>query len=447
MRVKSPSIILAILLISIAVSSCLNTDETTEFSSNASVTAFGIDTIYGVEYDFEIDQIKNLIYNRDSLPMSADTILDKTLITTFSTAGMAVMSGDTVFNASDSVNLLPAVNKSGSEGMKFTVYAADGFANRTYTLQIRMHKQDPDSLMWKNMVKEKPVFSSTPTRGEQKAVILGGELLVFTSYGSVYRTSTAVGQYGWSGEETVTGLPADVRLSTILAYNGALYAVNGTEHGEVYRSADGLSWTAVPGLGNRVVNLVAEVGGNLVAVVAGETSGDYYFQACDGSSWLDTEVLPAVPDDFPLENLYATHATNGNGITKTLVAGTPRGDADATVLWSTEDGEFWVDYATYDSPCPRMERPFMAYYGGNYYIWGDEMDAVYASANGIAWFETETKFLLPDEFEGKTSYSIVIDPTVDASDKRDYIWVVFGGHGMDNEVWRGRLNKLGFEDL
>ena len=225
MRVKSPSIILAILLISIAVSSCLNTDETTEFSSNASVTAFGIDTIYGVEYDFEIDQIKNLIYNRDSLPMSADTILDKTLITTFSTAGMAVMSGDTVFNASDSVNLLPAVNKSGSEGMKFTVYAADGFANRTYTLQIRMHKQDPDSLMWKNMVKEKPVFSSTPTRGEQKAVILGGELLVFTSYGSVYRTSTAVGQYGWSGEETVTGLPADVRLGTILAYNGALYAV------------------------------------------------------------------------------------------------------------------------------------------------------------------------------------------------------------------------------
>ena len=89
----------------------------------------------------------------------------------------------------------------------------------------------------------------------------------------------------------------------------------------------------------------------------------------------------------------------------------------------------------------------MAYYGGNYYIWGDEMDAVYASANGIAWFETETKFLLPTEFEGKTSYSVVIDPTVDASDKRDYIWVVFGGHGMDNEVWRGRLNKLGFEDL
>ena len=160
------------------MSSCLNTDEVTEFSSNASITAFGIDTIYGVEYDFEIDQIRNLIYNRDSLPVSADTIIDKTLITTLSTAGMAVMSGDTLFNAEDSVNLLPAMNKSGSEGMKFKVYAADGITTRTYTLQVRVHRQDPDSLVWKNM----PSFSTAINPGEQKAVVFNDELLVYTSY-------------------------------------------------------------------------------------------------------------------------------------------------------------------------------------------------------------------------------------------------------------------------
>ena len=75
------------------------------------------------------------------------------------------------------------------------------------------------------------------------------------------------------------------------------------------------------------------------------------------------------------------------------------------------------------------------------------MDAIYTSVNGIAWFKTEEKFLFPEAFAGKTNYSVAIDPTVDANDKRDFIWVVFGGFGTGNDVWKGRLNKLGFNEF
>ena len=437
MRVKSPSIILSILLVSIAVSSCLNTDETTEFSSNASITAFGIDTIYGVEYDFEIDQIRNLIYNRDSLPVSADTVIDKTLITTLSTAGVAIMSGDTLFNAEDSVDLLPAMNKSGTEGMKFTVYAADGITTRTYTLQVRVHTQEPDSLVWKNM----PSFSTDINAGEQKVVAFKGDVLVYTSGQSLYRTPGDADPCVWTSA-AVTGLPADVRLSTLVAYDDFLYVVSGSH--EVYRSVDGEAWAQVQGLGNNVVTLIAEVNGRLTGIVQSEDDGKLYFNTCDGTAWNSGELSQEVPADFPLEGLCATHVTNGNGIVKTVVVGEPLDGQEATVPWSTENGTLWVPFDTDEAACPAMEHPFIAYYGGDFYLWGGEMDAIYTSITGIAWFRTEEKFLLPEAFAGRTAFSIAIDPTVDANDKRDFIWVIFGGNGTANEVWRGRLNKLGF---
>ena len=41
---------------------------------------------YGVKYKFTIDQLSCEIYNEDSLPVHADTIIDKILIKTLTTA-------------------------------------------------------------------------------------------------------------------------------------------------------------------------------------------------------------------------------------------------------------------------------------------------------------------------------------------------------------------------
>ncbi len=443
MRIKSPLIILNIILGSIVISSCLDSDEVTEFSSNATITSFGIDTIHGVEYEFEIDQIRNLIYNPDSLPVGSDTIIDKILITDITTAGMAVTSADTILMLEDSVNLLPAMNKEGSEGMQFKAHAADGITTRTYTLQIRVHLQEPDSLVWKNMAEEKEVFSQTPTTGEQKAVILNDELLVFNAYNHLYRTSCKVGEYEWE-EASVSGLPADTRLNTMLNYNNALYVVTGND-GKIYKSDDATTWNEASGLGNRIVTLVAEVNGKLVAIVEKE-DGKKYFNTCDGTTWDANDNLEEVPDNFPLENLYSTHQANGNGVIRTFIVGKAHDSDRTTTPWYSENGTLWGDLYAPSGACPLIDNPFITYYGGSFYIFGGQMDAIYTGLTGIAWEKTETMFLLPEAFKGKANYSIVVDHTVSTDDKRDFIWVVFGGHGAQNEVWRGRLNRLGFNE-
>lgn len=173
MRIKFLAIIASFLFVSIAISSCLDSDDTVELSSDATVHAFGIDTVYGKHYKFTIDQLRRKIYNQDSLPIGADTIIDRILIDTFTVSGwitsrdeMNSISGDTIFNRADSVNLTKAINT--ENGMKFKIHAPDGFTVNEYSLEIRVHKQDPDSLVWDKwevhrhfQVNKRPSYSTT----------------------------------------------------------------------------------------------------------------------------------------------------------------------------------------------------------------------------------------------------------------------------------------------
>ena len=123
----------------------------------------------------------------------------------------------------------------------------------------------------------------------------------------------------------------------------------------------------------------------------------------------------------------------------------PLANEQETIPWFSLDGKGWASLANtvYDTSCPGMVNPAIMYYGDMFYCFGGELDAIYNSITGIAWSKTETKFLLPQEFKGKGAYSIIVEPTKDKTvapaDKRDFIWVIFGGNGTKNEVWRGRL--------
>lgn len=88
MRIKFLSVIVSFFLVSFAVTSCLDTEEI-EYSPDATIHAFALDTIHGVNYKFTIDQLGpdgvGLIYNQDSLPVGSDTIIDRILIKTLTT--------------------------------------------------------------------------------------------------------------------------------------------------------------------------------------------------------------------------------------------------------------------------------------------------------------------------------------------------------------------------
>jgi len=133
MRIKFLSVIVSFLFVSFAMSSCLGDDDPIEYSPNALVQAFELDNILGVNYAFTIDQLSGRIYNQDSLPVGSDTIIDRILIKTLSTAGYVVAvdaaGKDSLFNIEDSVNLVNTMEilPDGTSGkpFKFRVYAPD----------------------------------------------------------------------------------------------------------------------------------------------------------------------------------------------------------------------------------------------------------------------------------------------------------------------------------
>ena len=229
MRIKFLSVILSFLLMSIAISSCLDSDENYEYSSDATIRAFGIDSITkGVYYKFTIDQLKREIYNVDSLPMGADSIIKRILIDTLTVTGW-VTSGlnDTVFNINDSVDL--------REPIKLKVHAADGITTREYTIKVNVHTQDPDSLIWREM----PSLPVSPASGKQKSVVLNKNLIIYTSTTTAYRSSVEnPASLQWGSPITINGLPPDAKLTSIVHFNNRLYIT--TESGKAFDSDNGI---------------------------------------------------------------------------------------------------------------------------------------------------------------------------------------------------------------
>lgn len=426
MRTKFLSVIAVFMLMSVLFSSCLKSDDTTsEVSSSAMIYAFGLDTIYGKHYKFTIDHVRNLVYNADSLPVGADTIIDRILIDTLHINGWATAgANDTLFKVTDSVDLRkPLVLK---------IHALDGQTTREYTISVNVHRQDPDSLTWENMDLKQPVFSTAPIAGSQKAVILNGNrLLVYTSHTAMHSSSTNAAAYGWSSH-TVSGLPADIQLASIVNFKETLYAPSAD--GKVYTSTDGVAWSEHSSLSGDVTLLIAGLSERMAGIRT--IDGKAYFCTTDGTSWTQGEE---VPDEFPASDIYTSVYATANGVEKAVLAGNTAEAGSATVPWFTMDGSNWSELSTtVSTACPFMENPVIMYYNDRFYMFGGDFSAIYTSLTGLTWTKVAKKFLLPEAFKDKGAFSLAVDAD-------NYIWIVWGGNNAaENSVWRGRLNKLGF---
>ncbi len=442
MRTKFLSVIASFLFLSLAFSACLDSEDNYEFSSDASVYAFGIDTIHGKYYKFSIDQVNRLIFNQDSLPLGADTLLDSIVVDTFTVSG-TVTSGqlDTVFSIDEPVDLRGAINN--DEGLSFKIYALDGLSTRIYKLLIRVHKQDPDSLTWNEMTASVGnLLPATPLLDKQKSVMLGNDLLLYTYPNgvlSVLKTSTEnPDQYQWSAL-TVTGLPKYVDMSTVVNCADQLYVT--TLSGDVYSSADGVTWNKQEGLSGGVVTLLAAFPETLVGIK--QIKGVNYYCTANvtaSSSEVTWTQGDAVADGFPTKKIYSTVFTTDNGVEKAVLVGMSSTENDYTTPWFSMDGLNWGSLATSsDFKCTIKKNPTIIHYADMFYALGDDLQTFYSSEVGIAWQPVENKFMLPSEVKGKKHYSITID-------KHNFIWLIIGGEAEgENRVWRGRLNRLGFE--
>ena len=344
MRIKFLSVIVSFFLVSFAVTSCLDTEEI-EYSPDATIHAFALDTVHGVNYKFTIDQFGpdgvGLIYNQDSLPVGSDTIIDRILIKLTTASGIVTAKNaegqDTLFNYSDSIDLRGTMEKP----MRIKVWAADMQYTKEYTISVRVHRQDPDSMNWTKMTDNFANYS-----GYQKSVILGEDILVYTSNTTAYKSSGDVINKGRSWTQvSVTGLPENIKLSSLIAFGEKLYATNGEK---VYVSSDGASWSLATDLNKngKVEMLIAPFPkneGNLLDIsgIAGIiNNGSQSTFAISNSEATTWNISPEeVGSDFPLDNLSATSYLNATGIQTIAVMGNNRNASDTTSV----TGRFTLD--------------------------------------------------------------------------------------------------------
>lgn len=478
MRIKFLSLIASFFIVSLVVTSCLGENDPIEYSSDAAIRAFELDTVYGVTYKFTIDQLKGEIYNIDSMPVHSDTIIDKILISKLSIASgiisIKTRDGlrDSVIDISkDSLDFRNTVNKP----LKLTIWAPDMVTKKEYKVSVRVHKHDPDSLKWSYLGN----IANSQITGEQKSVILNSNIYTYTVVNGLlkaYKTSLSTGTT-WASDNVsaLTTLP-----TSLVNYQNSLYA---TANGKVFTSTDGITWVETPEFGNDVDLLLAPFKTDL-AYTKIENNTRYFYSKEKGKG----EEVPAT---FPIKNISFTKYQTATGIESILLVGeskesTTVGDDDkvkTTVPWGF-DGNKWASFepnnvSTY---CPELKNPSIIYYNKQFYIFGSKFESFYTSKSPIAWTKANKKFSFPyrdwsvenitpnpnpnkdPEFRGRVNYSMVLDANT------QYIWIMFSKGTATfteeiikkddkgktetitetrtylhaDEVWRGRLNQLWF---
>ena len=465
MRIKFLSVIVSFLLVSFAMSSCLGDDDPIEYSPNALLQAFELDKVLGVNYQFTIDQLTGEIYNQDSLPVGSDTIIDRILIKTMTVAGFVTIRNsanteDSIFNIADSVNLVGTVEKP----FRFKVWAPDMEHTREYALSVRIHQQQPDSLSWG----KGPIGTNfaPQIKGKQKSIIFNNQIYVYgPSSSSVYYTTLSNGQLGTDGtwnSSLINGLPS-TDLTSIVNFNSTLYATTAADK-KVYSSNDGINWEEAPAFGDNTVVLIAPIGNSLTGIKTLDNE-DMFCTTTNGSDWTEEGV---VPKNFPRNNISVTSFQNITGVPNIMIVGNipeeNKTEKDtATVAWGYMQGQEWAALDDSSYPCPLLKDPSIMYYGGAFYIFGKDFKTFYKSEAGIVWKEVTNMFMFPidqtieikDEedniqteynygFRGEESdYSMVVN-------ENNFIWIMRsydetpGAIANSGNVWRGKLNRLGF---
>jgi hypothetical protein len=449
------------------MTSCLDSDDTEyTYSSNASITAFSIDdieteyttqidgvdttltaTVTGDDYTFVIDQTQHLIYNVDSLPCGTDVtkvVAEITADTSYIliTDQEATEATDTLWTSGDSLDFTkPIIMK---------VYAYDGTYGEPYTVKLNVHQVVPDSLVWSNLSAGND-FKGAVDRG-QKAVCFKQRIYVFEDAADqVQLTSTATNDGRHWTALTELPLAEKADYQSVMVWGDALYVLAGQQ---LYRSTDAETWEAVSGASD-LTTLVASIYTDRHQQMVAVDADGYLTQTADGHEWTPTELLP---EGFPLTGLAsAGYELQSNPALYRLVVMGDNASATDTmhVAWAKLNNDAtWGNMLPAVSSTtfmPRLKDVAMIAYDNKLYAFGgpnergsqsiDAFASFYVSLDGAASWEAVTASLFfPDEFP--TYYSQAGGRFAYVVDENQYLWILWGGQ---TGVWRGRVNRLGFD--
>ena len=403
--------------------------------------------------------MNNEIYNHDSLPyLSALRPRVKVSFTTGLSASnlMTMVAGDSVWvKTGDSLDISNAL----SSGMRLKVFASDGHTNKEYTFKINIHQIDPDSMRY-----ELTGVEDFLLQGDNKTVKFKGQYYTYVK--SVLPPSSGIGEVisvykssdlkNW--ESVPVNLPANMVIEGIQAAEYGLCAY--TETGELFVSYDAIDWEEVSSkyadwMDYKVLSILGYLPASAtqdegLAVVL-EKDQMRIFAFLPGLFSTDEMVRKiveggAVSSDFPLSGFSTINRKSLTVNEIMLVGGRSSIEVNATPVWITENGYYWVNLSNNSQgTLPPIEGGNAFVYNNELYFMGGQTLAgsynreIYSSANGLVWKTKESKAQTPKEFKLRKNASVVVD------DEGVYFYILGGQNESPlADIWKAVVNAQTF---
>jgi hypothetical protein len=443
----------------IVFTSCLGNDEVVEYtlSTDAQLFSFKLtnDSISPelAQASYTIDQIKGEIYNADSLSFGLISSIKRWPKAVFNYTTEVTDGGNvcliaenatdsTFINNGDSISLLPFLNATVKH---LRVYAVTG-ATKDYAINLRVHTIDPDSLVYESLSDNLPIADS-----ETRTILLNGKFYWFGYQSSVLKYASSKDAVTWSSPSNVSGA-TDIQVQSISLYKNSLYAQ--TNSGNLYISTNAADWTLLTLSGTFAAAKVSAIFGEiqdtpvapsqtdtLLSLALKEGSEQFFIKTDMDRIWVKGDNVSA---DFPLTNFTSVSWMKMDSYRSnlTLVGSASnaiwRTQGDTTTGWTKLSAPQMVGGGTFTIP----ESSNILYYNNNLHlINGVDNHAVYTSIDGgLTWQDMGTKCAPPANYPPRKKASVCI---------KDHFIYIFGGEntgGALHDVWRARLNKLGFEN-
>ena len=421
--------IFMLLVVAIGVTSCLNSSSSeATLYGEAAITSFNLGnvtryvnktingkdslvktTLSATTYKFTIDQIQHQIYNTDSLPIGTD--VSRALCVIGSRNNSTVFFVDKTdenilrpYSSLDSVDF--------STPRKLEVWSSDMKGHTDYTVKVNVHGQDGSLFVWQKM----PVSEVLAQLKDVEA-------------------------HYWAGTMYLEGRMGDMTQ---------IYRVD--DKGLVMMDEETTGKLLPPGMKRWIGSTSQEVYGL-------SDDNDLMVSQDGGVTW-ESDILDDDRHLLPVQDIafvsyplyYATNTEYALLVGNRSVGDFPN-DKTAMVWRKIVDNDEYTPegFWSYLEPAGDMALPRMAhmslvaYDDGILAIGGEDISEGVFSApyaqfyqsrdDGITW-KYNKSYQLPDGFdENATSVGMAVDDD-------DYLWLFCGGTG---QVWRGRLNKLGWQ--
>lgn len=408
-------------------------------------------TVTSSLYPLTIDQVGHRVFNADSLPRH--TFVDKVTLSTLNAQGTATVKSlatgtDTLLTPTDSLDF--------RQQRVLTIHGYDGTSTTSYTIDIRVHKEDGDSMRWTRTT----AGAATDGFGflyAMTAQCKGDSLLVWamgTPEGSddsgVYCLWTsAANPEAWHSVRT-SG--ASLFNDKVALHRDMLYAQSETH---LIKSADGIAWT-------EVAPLTMAAGAQSRRMLVGATTRSLYAYGIDegcilrstdgGLTWTKDKVSGTLPEGIQWESASLTRPSKSNpNMEEIFVLGESSNTPKPTLytlsrqeMVKAEDegvADFqWTAYrnaegSPYNLPDNQGYKSVLSYDGALLCISQDAGSRAYSARmsqdGGRVW--SAGTVTLP-ELNAQTDFIATVDA-------RNFIWLI--GHDCKT-LWRGRLNRLGW---